>query len=74
MSDFNPAAPVASSLTSNDLMNLLAMLARSKFDGLDEAEVGVALAYKMKGILQEAQQPKIELPVAPAPVGGPSQE
>ncbi len=48
----------------HDYVNLLNLLNRSKFDGLEEAEVGVALAYKIKAKLQEVQDAAFEETVA----------
>lgn len=48
-------------LTVNDLTNMLALLSRVSFNGIDEAEVGVALKAKLRQELEVLHAPKEEL-------------
>lgn len=49
-----PQIPV--SLTLADIQNVINLLNRSKFEGLEEAEVAVVLAHKLKVAVATQQQ------------------
>jgi hypothetical protein len=45
-------------LTQDDLINLLKLLTRSTFQGIEEAEIGVALKAKLVEAIRQAQENK----------------
>ncbi len=46
------------SLTPNDYQNLLKILARAEFRGLEEAEIGIQLRDKLVAALRASVEPK----------------
>ena len=50
-------------LNINDIQNLLNILARSEFKGIDEAEVAVVLKQKLMKMGQAEQQKRIDAEV-----------
>jgi hypothetical protein len=51
-------------LNLNDYKNLLIVLQRAQFKGLEEAEVGVVLAHRLRALIR-ASAPTQEVPNGP---------
>jgi hypothetical protein len=56
----DPNKAIAGPLVGHDLINLIAILRRTTYQGLEEAEVGISLAGKLSSILNSPQAPTPE--------------